>query len=55
MQVSHKEILALDYSVNRVAVIGDSYTTGGEQGGKGAKAWTNRAWAAKPPPNSWRI
>jgi lysophospholipase L1-like esterase len=44
MQVSHKEIVALDFSVNRVAVIGDSYTTGGDQGGVGPKAWPARAW-----------
>jgi lysophospholipase L1-like esterase len=42
--VSHKEIVALDYSVNRVAVIGDSYTTGSALGGLGPKGWTNRAW-----------
>ena len=28
----------------RVAVIGDSYTTGTDEGGEGAKAWTARAW-----------
>lgn len=28
----------------RVAVIGDSYTTGGEEGGLGPKGWTARAW-----------
>jgi hypothetical protein len=42
--VSHKEIVALDFSVNRVAVIGDSYTTGGDAGGLGPNAWTARAW-----------
>lgn len=46
IQVSHKEIVALDFSVNRVAVIGDSYTAGGEQGGVGPKGWTARAWQA---------
>jgi GDSL-like Lipase/Acylhydrolase family len=45
-QVSHKEIVALDFSVNRVAVIGDSYTTGGDVGGMGPKGWTARAWQA---------
>jgi hypothetical protein len=44
MQVSHKEIVSLDYSVNRVAVIGDSYTTGGDLGGLGANSWTTLAW-----------
>jgi hypothetical protein len=42
--VSHKEIVPLEVSVNRVAVIGDSYTTGGPEGGQGAKGWTTRAW-----------
>jgi lysophospholipase L1-like esterase len=44
MLVSHKEIVALDFTPNRVAVIGDSYTTGGEQGGMGPNAWTARVW-----------
>jgi hypothetical protein len=43
MHVSHKEIVALDYS-NRIAVIGDSYTAGGELGGMGANGWPTRAW-----------
>ena len=46
MHVSHKGILPLDYSVNRVAVIGDSYTTGGDLGGLGQKGWPARAWQA---------
>ncbi|MCX2929426.1 SGNH/GDSL hydrolase family protein [Mycobacterium sp. CVI_P3] len=29
---------------NRVAVIGDSYTTGTDEGGLGAKSWTSQAW-----------
>ncbi len=41
---SHKQIVALQYSMNRVAVIGDSYTTGGEEGGLGPNGWTARAW-----------
>ncbi|MCT7661811.1 Rv0518 family GDSL lipase [Mycobacterium deserti] len=41
--VSHKEIVALDFSV-RVAVVGDSYTTGGHEGGMGPKGWTTKAW-----------
>ena len=44
IQVGHNEILALDSSVNRVAVIGDSYTTGSDLGGLGPKGWTARAW-----------
>ncbi|MGV0794909.1 Rv0518 family GDSL lipase [Mycolicibacterium sp. XJ1819] len=45
-QVSHKEIVALEFVVNRVAVIGDSYTTGGDLGGVGSSNWTARAWQA---------
>src|SRR5262249_25568852 len=29
-----------------VAVIGDSYTTGTDEGGEGPNAWTARAWQA---------
>jgi lysophospholipase L1-like esterase len=42
--VRHNEIRTLDSSLNRVAVVGDSYTTGGELGGLGSKGWTTRAW-----------
>ena len=42
--VRHNETLDLAVSVNHIAVIGDSYTTGGDLGGLGAKAWTARAW-----------
>ena len=42
--VSHKEILTLDYTANRIAVIGDSYTTGSDEGGNGPKGWTALAW-----------
>ncbi len=30
--------------IDHVAVIGDSYTTGTDEGGQGQNAWTNRAW-----------
>lgn len=30
--------------IDHVAVIGDSYTTGTDEGGWGANAWTNRTW-----------
>ncbi|MDA4088669.1 Rv0518 family GDSL lipase [Mycolicibacterium hassiacum] len=43
---SREHFAALSSSVNRVAVIGDSYTAGGEFGGLGRKAWTARAWEA---------
>lgn len=42
--VRHNAILTLDAAVNQIAVIGDSYTTGGDQGGLGAKGWTAKAW-----------
>ena len=42
--VGHKEIVPLNYSVNRIAVIGDSYTTGGGEGGLGEKGWPAQAW-----------
>jgi lysophospholipase L1-like esterase len=42
--VSHKQFVPLDFPVNRVAVIGDSYTTGGGEGGLGPNGWTARVW-----------
>ena len=36
--------LSLDFRQNHVAVIGDSYTTGTDEGGLGPKSWTARAW-----------
>jgi hypothetical protein len=33
-----------DTPFSRVAVIGDSYTTGSDQGGRGANGWTVRSW-----------
>lgn len=38
--------LSLDFRIAHVAVIGDSYTTGTDQGGLGAKTWTGLAWQA---------
>lgn len=42
--MQHKEILTLTIASNRVAVIGDSYTTGGPEGGLGEKGWTTQTW-----------
>ena len=42
--VRHNETLDLAVSVNHIAVIGDSYTTGGDLGGLGSNGWTVRAW-----------
>jgi len=38
--------LTLDYRLNHVAVVGDSYTSGTAEGGLGPKSWTARAWQA---------
>ena len=44
--VTHRQVQALDYAVNRVAVIGDSYTTGSDQGGNGPQGWAPQVWQA---------
>lgn len=38
------DTLTGDFRLNHVAVIGDSYTTGTDEGGLGPKSWTARAW-----------
>lgn len=38
------ETLGLGAPVSHVAVIGDSYTNGTDEGGEGPNAWTARAW-----------
>jgi lysophospholipase L1-like esterase len=40
----HREVQPLDYAVNRIAVIGDSYTTGSDMGGNGPKGWAPQVW-----------
>lgn len=40
----HYETVPLSASPNRIAVIGDSYTSGYEDTGRGAANWTERAW-----------
>jgi lysophospholipase L1-like esterase len=42
--VSLYDPMTLDTPLYRVAVIGDSYTTGTDEGGQGANTWTARAW-----------
>jgi lysophospholipase L1-like esterase len=42
--VSHYDPMTLDTPFYRVAVIGDSYTTGTHEGGEGANTWTARVW-----------
>lgn len=40
----HYETVPLSASPNRIAVVGDSYTAGYEDTGRGAANWTERAW-----------
>ncbi|WP_373692482.1 Rv0518 family GDSL lipase [[Mycobacterium] kokjensenii] len=40
----HYDTVPLSSSPNRIAVIGDSYTSGYENTGRGAANWTERAW-----------
>jgi lysophospholipase L1-like esterase len=40
------QIAARGLPIDHVAVVGDSYTTGTDQGGWGANTWTNRTWLA---------
>jgi lysophospholipase L1-like esterase len=43
-QVRTYETLTLDFRLNHLAVVGDSYTTGTREGGLGSRSWTARAW-----------
>lgn len=43
-QVRTYETLTLDFRLNHLAVVGDSYTTGTNEGGQGSRSWTSRAW-----------
>lgn len=45
-RTQHHEVRLADFAVNRVAVIGDSYTTGSDQGGNGTSGWTSQVWQA---------
>ena len=45
-ELQHHEVRHTDFAVNRVAVISDSYTTGSDQGGNGAKGWSPQVWQA---------
>ena len=44
--VRHHDVRLTDFAVNRISVIGDSYTTGGQEGGTGSKGWTSQVWQA---------
>ncbi|MGZ8802269.1 MAG: Rv0518 family GDSL lipase [Mycobacterium sp.] len=45
-EVQRREVRLMDFAVNRIAVVGDSYTTGGDEGGSGTKGWTTQVWQA---------
>jgi lysophospholipase L1-like esterase len=45
-EAQHHDVRLMDYAVNRIAVIGDSYTAGSDQGGNGPKGWTTHVWQA---------
>ena len=45
-ETQHRDVRLTDYAVNRIAVIGDSYTTGSDEGGTGTQGWTTQAWRA---------
>jgi lysophospholipase L1-like esterase len=42
--VRHNETLKLDFPINHIAIVSDSYTTGTNEGGLGPRNWTARAW-----------
>jgi lysophospholipase L1-like esterase len=44
VRVRAYDTLTLDSRLNYIAVIGDSYTTGTDEGGLGPKSWTALAW-----------
>jgi lysophospholipase L1-like esterase len=43
-RVMSSGLLTVDSRLNHVAVVGDSYTTGTDEGGLGPKSWTALAW-----------
>lgn len=45
-EVQRHDVRLADYAVNRIAVIGDSYTTGSDQGGTGTAGWPTQVWRA---------
>ncbi|WNG85269.1 SGNH/GDSL hydrolase family protein [Mycobacterium sp. ITM-2016-00317] len=42
----HREVRLTQFVQNRVSVIGDSYTTGSDQGGNGPQGWAPQVWKA---------
>ncbi len=45
-EAPHHDVRLMDYAVNRIAVIGDSYTAGSDEGGNGLNGWTTQVWRA---------
>ncbi len=45
-EAQHHDVRLMDYAVNRIAVIGDSYTAGSDEGGNGPNGWTTQVWRA---------
>jgi len=45
-EAQHHDVRLMDFAVNRIAVIGDSYTAGSDEGGNGPKVWTAQVWRA---------
>ncbi|KWX68106.1 GDSL lipase [Mycobacterium sp. NAZ190054] len=41
-----RDVQLLQFAANRISVIGDSYTTGSDQGGNGPKNWSPQVWKA---------
>ncbi|OBJ53940.1 Rv0518 family GDSL lipase [Mycobacterium asiaticum] len=50
VQVHPVRALTLDLRLKHIAVVGDSYTTGTDLGGLGAKSWTARTWRTLAAP-----
>lgn len=45
-QTQQRDVALTDYAVNRITVIGDSYTSGSDEGGNGTSGWTSQVWQA---------
>jgi GDSL-like Lipase/Acylhydrolase family len=49
-QLRRYHAVTLDLWLKHIAVVGDSYTTGTDEGGLGPNAWTARSWTALTVP-----
>lgn len=45
-EAQRHDVRLTDFAVNRISVIGDSYTTGSDEGGNGSKGWPTQVWRA---------